>query len=773
MHELHHTSAPSGLKTGTSGYTVVGRTQGIGRTLSDIAESLSSYEFLNKTNPRAFASEPINWIHLTGQGVHVVSRIAACAPDHTQRSNYLAHHLLLDPSELAKCPAGPAELLATPNLLMTEWTGEPREFSPRQLPALADVRPSTAGVVATGLDPGWSESLANRLRDPSVAETWLVYPRGMDMLALLRSVLSQLRPEERWAATFTTCASRNFPGRAFPARIKCVVAESDYAKEVLAKQNAFDLGANPAPPAQRRIIAPAKPTPAAPPAPAKTPGRPATPGPASISTRRVESDPFEDWKTMTAGPVAIAAPPSIEGPKWHHPWFLLPSLYSVGMTALCLWAVYLWGQAKQELDSTSRKLEATTKDLADKDEAFEQLDNRTKSQINQIKQLQDKIKSLQTPASRVAETAASEGHAEPKETTADKSAGLPSPPLEPAKSEPAVKKSAKPRLVYTQPLDELLDKSKVGKDQTLVEDLASALEDDALLLKGPAADVPGSKLSKKGDDWELNIGSRTVFKFKIEGEKLIVKALGDESPPFHRYFTLSIQAPGSKQWNLPLGSPLDFKLNLKSVGKGSDSRWWLFGGDDKQTAKQAEEFSLAIPTKGQPLYNVLEFPANLGLTSFHAFDPQRNNSQGLIGLGDTLTDAGIAISMPNDENKKYDCEIVALIAKLSRRNDTWVTPKQLDSDIAQQEIISNSRAPSGAKEDVVKQYAERARVARARVAELKTSLEASLNVLRKFKDVPVRWKLCPLKVPGDPSQGVDESKGLVIIDSLSDPKSER
>ena len=129
--------------------------------------------------------------------------------------------------------------------------------------------------------------------------------------------------------------------------------------------------------------------------------------------------------------------------------------------------------------------------------------------------------------------------------------------------------------------------------------------------------------------------------------------------------------------------------------------------------------------------------------------------------------------MPNDENKKYDCEIVALIAKLSRRNDTWVTPKQLDSDIAQQEIISNSRAPSGAKEDVVKQYAERARVARARVAELKTSLEASLNVLRKFKDVPVRWKLCPLKVPGDPSQGVDESKGLVIIDSLSDPKSER
>jgi len=759
MHELHYTSAPSGLKTGTSGYTVVGRTQGIGRTLSDIAEGLSSYEFLNKTNPRAFASEPINWIHLTGQGVHIVSRITACAPDHSQRSNYLAHHLLLDPSELAKCPAGPAELLATPHVMKTEWTGEPREFSPRQLPALANVLASTAGVVEAGLDPGWSESLANRLRDPSVAETWLVYPRGMNMLELLRSVLSQLSPEERWAATFTTCASRNFPGRAFPARIKCVVDESDYAKEVLAKPNAFDLGAKPSPPAQRKIVAPARPTPAATPASVKAPGRIASAGPASISTRPVEPSPFDGWNMTTPDPIKIASPPSIEGPKWHHPWFLLPSLYSVGMTALCLWAVYLRVQATQELDSTFRKLEATRKDLADKDDAFQQLDDRTKSSI---KQLQDKIKSLQTPAPRVAETAAATpapaSQPEPKKEQPAK----PNPSSPTGKDSKPAEPSAKPKLVYKKPLDELPS----GKDHALVEGLTSPLENDALSLEGPDDKVLESELNPKDKGWGLSIGKKLAFDISYDDGKLMARNLGSGSPPFHRYFTLSIRVPGSQPFKLPLGSPLDFKLDVKPAGgKGSDGRWRLFG-DDKQT----REFLRGIPNTKQDLHNVLEFDKNSTPQFFYAVDSFHNNSPA-IGLGDGETNAGVVISMPNDE--KLDCEIVALIGDLSKQGTTWRTPEWLQTVTDAENRKANMKPRQGAPDDEKKLHSETVTKARDSVKVLTERRDAAINVLKTLKDAPVRWKLCPLKVPGDPSKGVDESKGLVIIDSLTDPKSDR
>jgi hypothetical protein len=247
----------------------------------------------------------------------------------------------------------------------------------------------------------------------------------------------------------------------------------------------------------------------------------------------------------------------------------------------------------------------------------------------------------------------------------------------------------------------------------------------------------------------------------------MVKAHGTNAPPFHRYFKLTIQAPGSQPFKLPLGSSLDFKLDIKPAGgKGSDSRWRLFG-DDKQT----EEFLRGIPNTEPALYNVLQFNKNSNLNSFYCFDGFKNNSPA-IGLGDKETNAGVVITMP-DYEKPHVCEIVALIGDLSKSNNAWKIPKQLEAEIDTLERFAVSKPQSGAGEEDKKRHSDKAGAAKAEAKKLRERRDAAIDVLKNFKDVPVRWTLCPLNVPGDPSQGVDESKGLVIIDSLSDPKSDR
>jgi hypothetical protein len=216
---------------------------------------------------------------------------------------------------------------------------------------------------------------------------------------------------------------------------------------------------------------------------------------------------------------------------------------------------------------------------------------------------------------------------------------------------------------------------------------------------------------------------------------------------------------------IPLGSPLNFKLDVKPArGQGSDGRWRLFG-DEKQT----KEFLRGIPNPEQ-LYNVLEFDKNSKPKFFHAFDVRRNNSPA-IGLGDEETNAGVVISMPHDE--KPDCEIVALIGDLSKPGTTSRTPEWLQTEIDAENRKANMRLRQEAKDDDKSRHSETVTKARESVKKLTERRDAAIDVLKTLKDVPVRWKLCPLKVPGDPSKGVDESKGLVIIDSLSDPKSER
>ena len=258
MFELCYTSLPQGLDPGTSGYTTVGRSKGMARGLADIAAGFNRYEAID-SNPLAFKSNPVNYSHLvkdiSGRRVHVISRIGACEPDYSGRTNFLAHHVLLAADEVGGCPAGPAALAGTPGVLMSRWTGEAREMDPRALPSVAAGGPSNTAIVGAGLAPEWADALADRLRDPTV-KTVLIYPPQMDILGIVADALSQLTPADRWRATFATYATKQFPPAVVECRLRCVPAGTPYAQELAARGGAdvFDLAKNPAPPPRRRAV---------------------------------------------------------------------------------------------------------------------------------------------------------------------------------------------------------------------------------------------------------------------------------------------------------------------------------------------------------------------------------------------------------------------------------------------------------------------------------------------------------------------------------------
>ena len=170
MFELIYTSVPRGIR-GDSGYTVAAHTGGMPPQLIQAVQGLSIYQHIDK-NPMAFANNPVGFSHLTmGSGAgrtHVISRIAACPPDYTGRTNFIAHHLALSSQEASQLPDGPAAVAAFPGVFLTSWTGDPQLLPARLLPSAGISGDTDAAWTAAGLDPRWADYLVHHARrEPS------------------------------------------------------------------------------------------------------------------------------------------------------------------------------------------------------------------------------------------------------------------------------------------------------------------------------------------------------------------------------------------------------------------------------------------------------------------------------------------------------------------------------------------------------------------------------------------------------------------------------
>ena len=207
MQELLYTSVPRGLKPGSRGFCTVLSTQGMVAPLAAALEALSGYRPVFPIGHARVAENPVVYSHLklqvAGKSWYVLSRVADYGLDYSQRTNKLAHHLVLDKSELPA--AGPASLLRASGIMRESWEGEPKIVPPKPM-SKHPIAPSgmcQAWKEMIG-DAGWAGVLAESFLKDSNRPVILLFEPGQDLRPLIDESLSLLPAERRWDVTFST-----------------------------------------------------------------------------------------------------------------------------------------------------------------------------------------------------------------------------------------------------------------------------------------------------------------------------------------------------------------------------------------------------------------------------------------------------------------------------------------------------------------------------------------------------------------------------------------
>ncbi len=125
--QLIYTSAPRGLAAGRAGFCTVAMSVGLREALALKLEQISYFDHgamgAGEQVIRAF-----RLIDLRGTRYFVLSRVQDCGLDFTQRTNFIAHHLIFTPEEVSDV-ARPPEIFRQWNGWLTRWDGEPSVLS--------------------------------------------------------------------------------------------------------------------------------------------------------------------------------------------------------------------------------------------------------------------------------------------------------------------------------------------------------------------------------------------------------------------------------------------------------------------------------------------------------------------------------------------------------------------------------------------------------------------------------------------------------------------
>jgi len=231
--ELIYTSAPRGVRPGASGFCTVAYTRGMPSTTIRLLESLSAYKHLYAAHDSRAASNPVAFNHyrytISGRGCHVVSRISITAADHTNRSNTIAHHLLISPEE--RPVGGPAWLALRQGVFVDSWNDEPRRFEASKSLPKGDYESLVAGTwrEVTG-DAGWAGHLAYSYQRRPREPVFLLFEPGQPMLELVAEALALLPVRKRWEVSFSTYFTLLPAGATCAWR--CCVPGSEAAREI-------------------------------------------------------------------------------------------------------------------------------------------------------------------------------------------------------------------------------------------------------------------------------------------------------------------------------------------------------------------------------------------------------------------------------------------------------------------------------------------------------------------------------------------------------------
>ena len=241
--ELLYTSAPQGLKQGSRGFCTVLSTVGMPLNIATKLESLSGYRHLHPSGTPDAAKNPVNHSHLKltvgGRTLSVISRISDYGLDYSQRTNKLAHHVVVD-SPMPTC--GPAALLGDPSVIRSEWDGNCVNIpAPPTFPALS-VEPAVCRAwESIAGDAGWAGVVANAWLNNASKPIFLIFSEDQspEILPLIAEAIAILPPSKRWQATFGTYVTNLPPD--VDCKVRCVVAGSDEARMASARGVVIDL----------------------------------------------------------------------------------------------------------------------------------------------------------------------------------------------------------------------------------------------------------------------------------------------------------------------------------------------------------------------------------------------------------------------------------------------------------------------------------------------------------------------------------------------------
>ncbi len=205
--ELIYTSVPQGLKPGSKGFCTVAMTSGMPAALVERLESLSGYRPVFELGDPSADHNPVSWAHwrisVGGKMRSILSRVCFAGVDYSQRSNKLAHHLVLNAAEEAA--AGPAWLMSQPGIMQTQWNRAPQLLPDGRAIPLGDrpPRPCRAWESLVG-DAGLAGVLAGSFASEPAKPAYLIYQPGTDILPLLEEAIALLPVALRWQLTFST-----------------------------------------------------------------------------------------------------------------------------------------------------------------------------------------------------------------------------------------------------------------------------------------------------------------------------------------------------------------------------------------------------------------------------------------------------------------------------------------------------------------------------------------------------------------------------------------
>jgi len=119
-YELIYTSAPQGLNHGRSGFCTVARSADMPERLASIVEKFSNFDF--GICEKKFSLNKINY---SNGFYYVLTRICDCGSDYTNRTNFLAHHLIFNSEEILNFP-NPAQIFLSWKGWMDSWNQAPK-----------------------------------------------------------------------------------------------------------------------------------------------------------------------------------------------------------------------------------------------------------------------------------------------------------------------------------------------------------------------------------------------------------------------------------------------------------------------------------------------------------------------------------------------------------------------------------------------------------------------------------------------------------------------